>query len=249
MEPISLILGLGTALSGGMSAIGGYQQQQRQTDETNRARLKAREDQIAMQRYTFNKELGVYQQQLADYDAGLLESELALDRSYTKLDKAAAERIAAARFASQESMIQSIQREGQFAALQPGGSSERALTLARGAAGRQRALVADNLLRARFSDIDKFRSMRDQANSYRRQLFSRVPLAPTMAPTPSMPVMQSGPSALSLIGGLGSAAMSGISAGITAENAFGGIGGGGGESTASPDPFRKMLDSMKQYST
>ena len=48
-----------------------------------------------------------------------------------------------------------------------------------------------------------------------------------MAPMPSAPIMQQGPSALSLIGGLGTAAMSGLSAGISAENMFGGGGGSG----------------------
>ena len=216
----STAIGVATGLASGAQAIGGFQQGRAQTDATNRARLSAYQDQLAMQRYAYNKELGVYQQQVADYEAGLQESELALERSYTQLDKAAAERVAAARFAGQESMIQNIQREGQIAALQPGGSRDRAMAMARGLAGRQSALVADNLLRARFGDIEKFRGFRDQANSYRRQLYSRLPLAPTMGPTPSAPVMQSGPSALSLLSGLGSATLGGVTAGLGAESTF-----------------------------
>jgi len=213
-------IGVATGLAQGASAIGNFQQGRAQTDATNRARQNQYRDQLAMQQYAFNKELGVYQQQVADYQSGLQESELALERTYTKLDKAAAERVAAARFSGQESMIQDIQREGQIAAMQPGASRDRAMAMARGISGRQSALIQDNLLRARFGDIDKFRSFRDQANSYRRQLFSKVPFAPTMAPTPSAPVMQAGPSALSLIGGLGSAALGGVTAGLGAESTF-----------------------------
>lgn len=214
-------LGVATGVAQGASAIGSYQQGRAQTDAVNQARQNQYRDQLAMQRYAYNKELGVYQQQLADYQAGLQESELALERTYTKLDKAAAERVAAARFGGQESMIQDIQREGQIAAMQPGGSRNRALAMARGLSGRRSALVEDELLRGRFSDIDKYRGFVDEANAYRRRLFSAVPLAPTMGPAPSAPVMQSGPSALSLIGGLGSAALGGLSAGMGAANDLG----------------------------
>jgi len=72
----------------------------------------------------------------------------------------------------------------------------------------------DNLLRSRFAAADTYRGAADQATSYRRQLFSKVPLPTRRAPLPSAPVMQSGPSALSLIGGLGSAALGGLTAGL-----------------------------------
>jgi len=51
-----------------------------------------------------------------------------------------------------------------------------------------------------------------------------------MAPLASRPVMQSGPSALSLIGGLGSAALGGISAGMSMSSMMPKGGGGGGAS-------------------
>lgn len=224
MEPISLIMGLGTAISGAMSAIGGHQQGRAQTDAANQAAQNRYRDALKMRQYTFEKERGLYNQQVADYRAGLLESEQALRRGFTAIDRRAAERIGAARFAGQQNLISDIQAQGQLAGLQPGGSADRARAMAIGAAGRRDALIADNLLRARFGDIQAGRDLTMQANTYRRKLFSALPMAPTMAPMPSAPIMQQGPSALSLIGGLGTAAMSGLSAGISAENMFGGAG-------------------------
>lgn len=238
MEPISLVLGLGTAISGAMSAIGGYQQGRAQTDAANQAATNRYRDALKMRQYTYNKELGVYNQRVADYQAGLQESELALERGFTAIDKRAAERLGAARFGAQENLIRDIQARGQIASLQPGGSRARAMAMARGASGRRDALIADNLLRARFGDIQTGRDLTMQANIYRRKLFSALPMAPTMAPMPSAPLMQTGPSALSLIGGLGSAAMSGITAGMSAENMFGG-GGGGGEGGV--DAFKGVI--------
>ena len=217
----STAIGVATGVTQGMSALGSYQQGRAQTDATNQARQNQYRDQLAMQRYAYNKELGVYNQQVADYRADLKESEIAYEKSITQLGKRASERTGAAAFSEQDAIQKDIQTEGQIlASLPAGGSRDRALALARGAAGMRKASVYDNLLRGRFADIDAARSLTDQANSYRRQLFSRVPLAPTMAPTPSAPVMQQGPSALSLVAGLGSAALGGFTAGAGAEAQF-----------------------------
>lgn len=215
--PLAAIgFGVATAGSGILSAFGGYNQKKAQAEATNRARLRARMDQIAMQQYTYGKELGIYEQAKADLAENLLESENALKRSRTALDKQAAETYGAAAFAAQDETIANIQALGQVAAL-PRGVRERAGVMVRGAAGRKQAFTSDELLRSRFASIDKFRDMQDKANAYRRKLYGRMPLAPTMAPTPSMPVMQPGPSALSLIGNIGSSLLSGVQGGFAAD--------------------------------
>jgi len=197
-----------------MSAIGSFQQGRAQTDATNQMRQNAYRDQLAMRQYTYQKDMSVYRQSLADYQSGLQESEKALGKSFTQLDKRAAERVAAARFAGQTNLGQDIQSQGRLAASLPAGRlRDRAMALDRGRAGMRDSGVTDYLLRARFGDIDEANRLVDKANSYRRQLASRVMPKPTMAPMPSAPVMQAGPSALSLIGGLGSAAIGGFSAG------------------------------------
>lgn len=245
MEPISLVLGLGTAISGAMSAIGGYQQGRAQTDAANQAATNRYRDALKMRQYTYNKELGVYNQRVADYQAGLQESELALERGFTAIDKRAAERLGAARFGAQENLIKDIQTQGQIAALGTSGVDPRIAVMAKGAAGRRDTLIKSNLLRARFGDIETGRDLTMQANIYRRKLFSALPMAPTMAPMPSAPLMQTGPSALSLIGGLGSAAMSGITAGMSAENMF----GGGGSGSGSGDPLSQLNKAASQYTS
>lgn len=229
---LPVLFGLATAATGAMSAIGQYQQGRAQTDAANQAAQNRYRDALKMRQYTFEKERGLYNQQVADYRAGLLESEQALRRGFTAIDKRAAERIGAARFAGQQNLISDIQAQGQLAGLQPGGSADRARAMAIGAAGRRDALIADNLLRARFGDIQAGRDLTMQANTYRRKLFSALPMAPTMAPMPSAPIMQQGPSALSLIGGLGSAALGGITAGMSMSSMMAGGAGGTGQAQA-----------------
>ena len=56
MEPISLIMGLGTAVSGAMSAIGGYQQGRAQTDAANQAAQNRYRDALRMRQYRFEKQ-------------------------------------------------------------------------------------------------------------------------------------------------------------------------------------------------
>ena len=168
-----------------------------------------------MREYQFQGQADIFRARKFDYLSGLRESELALGRGLTAIDKRASERYGAAAFQAQENLIRDIQAGGKLAASLPDGITNRAVTIARGAAGRRDALVADNLLRARYADIDTSRDLAMQANIYRRKLFSALPPAPKYGPMPSAPIMQQGPSALSLIGGLGSAALSGISAGMS----------------------------------
>lgn len=227
MEPISLILGGLSALSGGMSAIGGFQQGRAQTDATNRARQNQYRDQLALKQFREARQEALYRQEVADYRTNLLESKQALDKSFTRLGKRAAERYGRAAFAAQDRTSKLIQAQGQLAGRIPAGASrDRAMALARGAAGRDEAMMMDNLLRARFADIDTARDLTDQANSYRRRLFQNLSPAPVRGPMPTAPVMQSGPSVLSLIGGLGSAALGGFTTAMGAEADLAKLGGG-----------------------
>lgn len=215
-------IGVAQGVSQGMSAIGSFQQGRAQTDATNRARLNQYNDAVKMRLFEFQGQEAIRRAAINDYKSGLRESELALGEVRTGLDKQIAEREAKARFASLGRQQDLLQTQGKIATgMQAGRTRERAMALSAGTEGRAENLDMYNLLRLRFGAMDKYRSAADQATSYRRQLFSKVPLPTRMAPLPSAPVMQSGPSALSLIGGLGSAALSGLTAGIGAANDLG----------------------------
>lgn len=217
----STAIGVATGAFQGMSAIGNFQSGRAQTDATNRARLNAFNDQVTFNRLAYNKEVQLYNKTVEDYKAGLEESERALSKAITDIHKQAAERRAAVDFAGEQNLIQDIQAQGQIAGMQPGGDRDRMLAMVKGLSGRRTAGASDMLLRARFlKDIRGAERLTDEANAYRRKLFSGVPLAPTEAMRPSAPIMQSGPSALSLVGGLGSAALGGLTAGMGAESFF-----------------------------
>jgi hypothetical protein len=174
-----------------------------------------------MNEFQFQGQEAIRRAAINDYQSGLRESDLALSQVRTGLDKQLSEQFSKARFSSLGREQKLLQSEGRIAAtMQAGRNRDRMLALTRGGSYADEALEWDNLLRARFGAADTYRGAADQATSYRRQLFSKVPLPTVRAPLPSAPVMQQGPSALSLIGGLGSAALGGLSAGMGAESAF-----------------------------
>lgn len=243
-----LLVGLGTFGFNALGAFGDYQQGNAQTDAVNQARTNEYRDKLKLRQYTFTKELGVYEQRKADLAAGLKESERALDKSFTQLYRRSDERMGAAARAGEDALIENIRAQGKIAALQAGLDRGRALAMVKGEGGRRAERARYDLMRARFGDIQTAESFVDQANSLRNRLFRQMPMAPTMGPMPSAPVMQQGPSALSLIAGLGSAAMSGLSAGLAAKQA--GLGGGGGKELTektSGGLFDNMPDFSKGY--
>ena len=227
-------IGVAQGLSQGMSAIGSFQQGKAQTNATNRARLNQYRDTVMMNEFQFQGQEAVRRAAINDYQSGLRESDLALAEVRTGLDKQLNEQFSKARFASLGREQKLLQSEGRIAAtMQAGRNRDRMLALTKGGSYAEESLVMDNLLRARFGAADTYRGAADQATSYRRQLFSKVPLPTRRAPLPSAPVMQSGPSALSLIGGLGSAALGGLTAGMGAASDLGRVGGVPGAGTPS----------------
>jgi len=217
----STAIGVATGLSQGASALGSFQQGRAQTDATNRARLNAYRDAAMMSEFQFQGDEAIRRAAINDYFSGIQESDWAIADVATGLQKQETERISKARFESLGSQQKLLQTQGKIAAgMQAGRGRERMMTLAKGAEDISESMRLDNLMRARFAAKDFYRGEADKATSYRRQLFSRVPLPTRRAPLPSAPVMQSGPSAFSLIGGLGSAALGGLTAGMGAESAF-----------------------------
>lgn len=214
-------IGVATGVASGAQAIGGFMQGKSQTEATNRARLNQYRDAAMMNEFQFQGDEAIRRAAINDYKSGLRESDLALAEVRTGLDKQLSEQFSKARFASLGREQKLLQSEGRIATtMQAGRGRDRMLALTRGGSYADEALEMDNLLRAKFGAADTYRGAADQATSYRRQLASKVPLPTRRAPLPSAPVMQSGPSTLSLIGGLGSAALGGLSAGMSAEQSF-----------------------------
>jgi len=208
-------IGVATGVASGAQAIGGFMQGNAQTEATNRARLNQYRDAAMMSEFQFQGDEAIRRAAINDYKSGLRESDLALAEVRTGLDKQLSEQFSKARFASLDREKKLLQAEGRIATtMQAGRNRDRMLALTRGGSYAGEALEWDNLLRARFGAADTYRGAADQATSYRRQLYSKIPLPTRRAPLPSAPVMQSGPSALSLIGGLGSAALGGLTAGL-----------------------------------
>jgi hypothetical protein len=207
-------LAVGTGVSQGMTAVGGYLEGQSRTTETNRARLNQYRDAAMMSEFKFQGDEAIRRAAINDFQSGVREGDIALGAVRTGLDKQIAEREGKARVASLAREQKLLQTQGRIAASMPAGRGrERAMTIAAGTAGADESLDLGNLLRARFGAADVYRGRADEAISYRRQLRSKIPLPTRRAPMPSAPVMQSGPSALSLIGGLGQAGFAGFGAG------------------------------------
>ena len=134
---LPVLFGLGTAAFQGLGAISNYQQGQAETDAINLSRTNKYRDALKLRSYKYEKEKALYNQQLATYGADLYESEIALEKSFTRIDKQQAERYGAAAFAKQDRTARGIKAEGELMGTLPsGGSRDRALALLRAQQGR-----------------------------------------------------------------------------------------------------------------
>jgi hypothetical protein len=80
------------------------------------------------------------------------------------------------------------------------------------ALGRQQAQTAASLASARSASKYNNENIRDQLTSANNKAYGQVAFKPVAGVAPPAPVMQDGPNALSLIGGIGSSIASGMSA-------------------------------------
>ena len=138
---------------------------------------------------------------------------MAANRGYAQEQQRLNEIYQKAAFTNQDQLAKMLSSQGKnLASGSQGQSAQRSNAMMLAALGRSQAQTAASLTSARNAAKFSNAGIRDELTSANREAFSSVALKPVAGIAPPAPVMQSGPSALSLIGGIGSAVAGGFGA-------------------------------------
>lgn len=210
-DPVSI--GVGTAVAGGAKAIAGHQDKKNQASMANKAKgaqYKAALDQRYLdttQRYN------VFGQELNQYNQSGVRAREALSRGFSQAQNQLNDVYDSAAFSTQNRLIESEKALGRIAARGVSGqSAARAAQSQLADFGRNQAILERNLLGAQNRYLYDVEGLRQRYNSNRAQAYGKVGIAPVAGLAPTKPIYSKGPSNLSLIAGLGQAAVSGFGA-------------------------------------
>lgn len=225
-EPISATIGVLTAVGGGITAIGGYQQQAAMTSRSNA---------LAQQQYQQQLQIAAQQDQEKGraYEAALKASTAAknayyaqksqnqaeANRAITSINQELQEKRATAAFQTQNNIAKAIKAQG--AVLSSGKSGQSFLLQAMDydrTLGFEQAQIEQTLYDAgRASGLAKEGVLLDQASADMAAWnnLPADPLSPSASFSPIKPIDMPGPSKLALAGNLVSSAVSGVGAGFS----------------------------------
>lgn len=197
--------------SSALGAIGSHQSASAAARAQNEGAIKNYKYQMKIRAAQWNRERVRYANQISQYKQQTSANEGAYSRAavaeQTRLNNA----FKSAAFQNQSSLVQLTKLQGKQAARgATGKSAERLNDSVLSAFGRNQAIMAENLMSAQSRYKTQNQSLRNELISANNRAFSDVAIAPEPGVAPPRPVMQSGPSSLSLIAGLGSAAVSGF---------------------------------------
>lgn len=210
LDPISLTLAGAQAATGIVSAIGGFNSQNKQAREANlaaRARYKhqlkihAQENEIAQE---------IYRTKLDFYNQTLEANSAATSAAYGREQERLNDIYRSQSFQTQNQMIQLARGAGKLSAKggAQGKSTQRAdLDVVR-QFGRNQATMAQNLLGAQTSYNYNVNDIQRQQTNSNNKAFSQVAVAPRNTIAPIEPMQQNGPSKLALAGNVASSVLS-----------------------------------------
>lgn len=207
---VPMALGVAQAGVGALGAVGQYQSGQAQAAAANANAMSSYRHQLSM---FHRKNAGlnnIYKQKVSQYREQVNENNLAAQRAYTNEQRRVNEAMRSAAFTNQDMLIDLMQRQGAYAST---GRSGRSIDRLEGDLlsqfGRNQSVMAANLLNVQQSQGIRNEAIRNQLRTQNNKAFNAVAVPPQMGIAPPKPVMQQGPSGLSLLAGLGSAAVSG----------------------------------------
>ena len=203
-------LGVASFASGALGAVGQYQSGQAQASAANAGAMRQYKYQLKMRENNWLRERERYQVGVANYQQAVADNQDAAQRAYVSQQEKLNNIYRSTSFRQQAQLIELAQ-----------GSSKRAATGQRGRSvnrldndivsqfGRNQAIMAESLLSAQRGYNTAVGGIRREQLSANNRAYSPIAIAPKPDVAPPAPVMQQGPSALSLLAGIGSAAVDG----------------------------------------
>lgn len=206
------VLGVLSFVGSAAQSVGGFMSQQAQADASNEAAIQNYKYQLAQRENKWRQTLTAWNHKRLEYKKATQEHKEAAHRGYAQEQQRLNELYQKAAFTNQDQLIQLMQAQGKWGAMgNSGQSSQRINAMMVAQYGRNQAIQAESLFSARNAyklQADQIRADWKGANN---KAYSQVALAPVADFAPPAPVMDPGPNALSLVGGLASAAVSGAS--------------------------------------
>lgn len=225
-EPISITMGVLTAIGGGMQAVGQHQQQAEAVARSNAIAQQQYQQQLQITSYndqlkgrTFEAQLNAAAAAKNSYYRQLSANQAEANRALTAEQQKLQEQKRSASFQSQKNVAAAIQAQG--AVLSTGKMGQSFLLQAMDAQrqlGLEQAQIDATLYDAnRASGIAQEGVMLDlaSANNAAWNNLPADPLSPEASFAPIKPIAQGGPSGLALAGGLLGSAVGGASAGLS----------------------------------
>ena len=217
-------LGVASFASSAAGAIGAHQSAQAQANAANEAAINNYKYQVAVRENKWRQTLTIWNQKRIQYKKGLAENALALNRGDVQIQDSLNRAYQQAKLQGSADTIDLLKKQGAFQArgTNQGRSADKVERSILAEFGLKNAMRANSLAMSRMQAFEAGNALRRKAESDLNQMYSRVALQPVQGVAPVVPTMQAGPSPLSLIGALGSAAVSGVStyADLKADNPF-----------------------------
>jgi len=232
--PTGLALGLA---QGGMSALGAFGQYssgQAAAAARNRQAMKIYKQQLRNYANDFYTRNAGYKNKISQYQMQQRYNQSAAQRAYESEQERINEIFKQAQFARQGSQIDLAAALGQGQAIeQSGRSAQRRQALIQAGAGRNEAIRNEQLRQSIMMSGARNRYTQEDLAKANKDAYFAVGARPVPGAAPIAPTMQRGPSTMSLLTGLGSAALSGATTGMKFANYDPSEGGGADSSNTS----------------
>ncbi len=207
-EPISIA----TGAMGVMGAVGQHQSASAAASAQNEAATRNYEHQLQVRENQHMQKLSAWANDRSVFSGKVQENFTAADKSYAAAQTVLNQEFDKAVVENQGAFQKLIKAQGQInTTVAAGKSKDRMGVMAMAALGRNQAIKSQSLTRAKEAFEAKGENIRDQQISANNQAYQKVALRPVEGVAPPRPVMQAGPSGLSLAAGIGSAVVGGFS--------------------------------------
>ena len=203
-------LGVASFASGALGAVGQYQSGQAQASAANAGAMRQYKYQLKMRENNWLRERERYQVGVANYQQAVADNQDAATRAYVSEQARLNNIFKTAAFQQQGQLVELMKGSGKMAATGMRGRSVNRLDNdIVSQFGRNQAIMAESLLTAQSGFDRRVSGIRREQLSANNRAYSPIAIAPKPDVAPPAPVMQQGPSALSLLAGIGSAAVDG----------------------------------------
>jgi len=223
MDPITLAFAGAQAGMGIAKAFSGHSDAVRQARAINQQRVQQYRNQLALRDYNWKKNSGVYAQRVGQYRQKLGEYQAGYSLATGDVQQQLNETFRQAQVGQFQRAQQLAMKGGAAAASGKTGSGLNSDQNFIGSYMQGQGIMMDNLLRARYGAQRQNLGFRNQLISANRRAYAPVSMAPMMPLDVPKPIQQSGPSNASLMLGIGSSLLDGVSTYAGNVSAEGGV--------------------------